>query len=367
MSIKTSKKIVALPGDGIGPEVTREALKVLKAACANHGYEINVQEMPFGGASLEKFGSPLTDETLEACQNASAVLLGAIGDPKWDDQPADKRPETGLLGLRKALELYANLRPIKIYDPLIDASTLKAEIIRDVDIMIVRELTGGLYFGDVHREDGKYALNTMKYEHHEVLRIAKMAFNIAEKSRKKVCSVDKANVLETSRFWREIVTDYAENHPHIPLRHILVDNCAMQLVRNPAQFDVIVTANMFGDILSDEASMLTGSIGMLPSASLGNRNMLFEPVHGSAPDIAGEGKANPVAAIASAAMLCRHAFDLEEAALEIEEAIAAALSTGFRTADIYTGSPNEALVTTSEMGAEIQSHLKAASEEETVL
>jgi 3-isopropylmalate dehydrogenase len=366
MSTKTTKKIVALPGDGIGPEVTQEALKVLKAACTNYGYEIDVQEMPFGGASLDQFGTPLTQETLEACQNASAVLLGAVGDPKWNNHSPDKRPEAGLLGLRKSLELYANLRPIKVYEPLIDASTLKAEIIRDVDITIVRELTGGLYFGDVQREDGEYALNTMKYENHEVLRIAKMAFEIAEKSGKKVCSVDKANVLETSRFWREIVTDYAENHPVIPLQHILVDNCAMQLVRNPAQFDVIVTANMFGDILSDEASMLTGSIGMLPSASLGDDNMLFEPVHGSAPDIAGEGKANPVAAIASAAMLCRHAFDLEEAAQEIEDAIAAALSAGLRTADIYTSSPNETLVSTSEMGAEIQSHLKRVSQEESV-
>jgi 3-isopropylmalate dehydrogenase len=367
MNITETNQITVLPGDGIGPEVTGVALKILKEACIKHGYAVEAQEMPFGGVSLEQFDTPLTEETLEACQNSSAVLLGAIGDPEWDNQPNDKRPETGLLQLRKSLNLYANLRPIKIYEPLIDGSTLKADVIRDVDIMIIRELTGGLYFGYAYRKAGEFAQNTMKYERHEVHRIAKTAFEIAEKRGKKVCSVDKANVLETSRLWRKTVSDYGDNHSNITLQHMLVDNCAMQLVRDPSQFDVVLTSNMFGDILSDEASMMTGSIGMLPSASLGDDNMLFEPVHGSAPDIAGEGKANPVAAVASAAMLCRHAFGLDEAAKEIEEAIITTLSAGLRTADIYTGSPDEMLVNTSEMGAEIQGHLQTTPQKEPVL
>jgi 3-isopropylmalate dehydrogenase len=367
MNPTETKQITVLPGDGIGPEVTREALKILKIACEKHGCAVEAQEMPFGGVSLEQFDTPLTEETLEVCQNSSAVLLGAIGDPKWDNQPNDKRPETGLLQLRKSLSLYANLRPIKIYEPLIDGSTLKADVIRDVDIMIIRELTGGLYFGYAYHKEEEFAQNTMKYERHEVTRIAETAFNIAEKRGKKLCSVDKANVLETSRLWRKTVNDCADNHLDITLQHMLVDNCAMQLVRNPSQFDVILTANMFGDILSDEASMMTGSIGMLPSASLGEENMLFEPVHGSAPDITGEGKANPVAAVASAAMLSRHAFGLEEAAKEIEQAITSTLSAGFRTADIYTEAPDETLVNTSEMGTEIQGHLRTTPQREPVL
>jgi 3-isopropylmalate dehydrogenase len=302
MNIKATKNIVTLPGDGIGPEVTHAALNILKSVCSNYGYEIDHVEKPFGGASIDQTGEPLTDDTLKACREADAILLGAIGGPKWDDQPKEKRPEAGLLGIRKRLGLYANLRPIRIYEPLIDASTLKATVIRDVDIMIIRELTGGLYFGEAGARENS-AFDTMQYERQEVLRIAQTAFEIAEKRQKNVCSVDKANVLDTSRFWRNIVQNYGENHSNIGLQHMLVDNCAMQLVRNPAQFDVILTSNMFGDILSDEASMLTGSIGMLPSASLGDEAMLFEPVHGSAPDIAGQNKANPIAAIASAAML----------------------------------------------------------------
>lgn len=367
MSKKMTKNIVALPGDGIGPEVTHEAIKVLKAVCKNHGTELKIQKMPFGGVSLDRFNKPLTDRTLEACENSDAVLLGAVGAPKWKNAPTDKRPEAGLLGLRKSLELYANLRPIKIYEPMIDASTLKADVLRDVDIMIVRELTGGIYFGFSHiDEKEEFAFNTMKYNHHEVERIADIAFGLAEKRKKTVRSVDKANVLDTSRFWRKIISERASNHPNIALQHILVDNCAMQLVRNPAQFDVIVTSNMFGDILSDEASMLTGSIGMLPSASLGDENKLFEPVHGSAPDIAGEGKANPVAAIASAAMLCRHALDMEEAALEIEEAITMTLNDGFRTPDIYSDSQDETLVNTGEMGSAILNRLETEVQKEAI-
>lgn len=356
-----TKEIITLPGDGIGPEVTREAVNILKAICMRHGYRLKVREFPFGGTSIEKYGTPLTKQTLEACRDASAILLGAVGDPKWDGQPKDKRPEAGLLQLRKELDLYANLRPIKVYPALISASSLKSEVIRDVDILIVRELTGGIYFGlprfTTATEDGEYAVDTMEYHSSEIRRIAATGFEMAAKRGGSLCSVDKANVLDTSRLWRKTVTEGAEQWPDVSLSHMLVDNCAMQLIRYPAQFDVLLTSNMFGDILSDEASMITGSIGMLPSASLGKSTALFEPVHGSAPDIAGQDKANPIAAIASAAMLCRHALDLEEAAREIEEAIESTLSDGFRTSDLYTGSAKEYQVSTSEMGSAILKHL----------
>ena len=367
--MSTQKNIVSLPGDGIGPEVTAVAIDILKTACEQHGVQINVQEQPFGGASLEQFNEPLTSETLEACQQADAVLLGAVGDPKWDDQPKDKRPEAGLLGIRKELGLFANLRPINIYEPLIDASSLKAEVIRDVDIMIVRELTGGIYFGERSEGTGKngaFAADTMQYDEQEIRRIAKIAFETAAKRRGTVCSVDKANVLDTSRLWRKTVSEYGSHQSDITLQHMLVDNCAMQLVRNPAQFDVILTSNMFGDILSDEASMITGSIGMLPSASLGESAGLFEPVHGSAPDIAGEGKANPIAAIASGALLCRYTFELEEAALQIETAISATLEAGLRTADIYSNAPDEQLVNTADMGSAIIENLTYTQKHEKI-
>lgn len=355
------KEIISLPGDGIGPEVTNEAIKILKAICHRHGYKLNVREFPFGGVSIEQYGEPLTQQTLEACQNASGVLLGAVGDPKWDNVPKEKRPEAGLLRIRKELGLFANLRPIQVYTPLLHASSLKSEVIRDVDILIVRELTGGIYFGQPRftssTDDGMYAVDTLEYHESEIKRIAEKAFEAAAGRESTLCSVDKANVLDTSRLWRETVTSCTDRWTDVNLSHMLVDNCAMQLVRNPGQFDVILTSNMFGDILSDEASMLTGSIGMLPSASLGETTALFEPVHGSAPDIAGQAKANPIAAIASAAMLCRYALDLEEAAVEIEEAIEATLADGFRTPDIYTSSPKEYLVSTSEMGSAILKHL----------
>ncbi len=359
--MSTKKTIVTLPGDGIGPEVTAAAVDVLTTVCNQHGVEVNIKEKPFGGASLEQFGEPLTSKTLKACRKANAVLLGAVGDPKWDDQPGEKRPEAGLLGIRKELGLFANLRPVKIYEPLIDASTLKADVIRDVDIMIVRELTGGIYFGEPRRtasdKKGSYAIDTMRYDEREIRRITKTAFETAAKRSNRVCSVDKANVLETSRLWRKTVIEYAAEQSNVRLEHMLVDNCAMQLVRDPTQFDVILTSNMFGDILSDEASMLTGSIGMLPSASLGDNGGLFEPVHGSAPDIAGKGKANPIAAIASAALLCRYAFNMEEAALQIEDAITSTLQEGLRTADIYSNASDEKLVNTPEMASAIMDHL----------
>lgn len=356
-----TKEIVTLPGDGIGPEVTQEAVSILKAICLRHGYKLRVREFPFGGKSIEKYGTPLTSQTMEACRNVPAVLLGAVGDPKWDDQPKEKRPETGLLQLRKELDLYANLRPIKVYPPLIDASSLKSDIIRDVDILIVRELTGGIYFGlprfTRKTDDGEYAVDTMEYHTSEIRRIAIKGFELAEKRGSNLCSVDKANVLDTSRLWRKTVTECSKQWKNVDLRHMLVDNCAMQLIRYPSQFDVILTSNMFGDILSDEASMITGSIGMLPSASLGDHAALFEPVHGSAPDIAGQDLANPIAAIASVAMLCRYALDLEEAAVEIEDAIQATLADGFRTSDIYTRSSKQYQVSTSEMGSAILKHL----------
>lgn len=356
-----TKEIVVLPGDGIGPEVTREAVSILQTICKRHGYQLKTSSFPVGGASIDRFGRPLTGQTLEACKNAPAVLLGAVGGSKWDNQPKDRRPESALLQLRKELDLFANLRPVKVYEPLINTSTLKNEVVEDVDILIVRELTGGIYFGrprlTEQTDDGERAVDTMEYSTHEISRITHKAFEMATKRQKKVTSVDKANILDTSRLWRKTVEDCAVQWPEVTLEHMLVDNCAMQLVRYPRRFDMILTENMFGDILSDEAAMITGSIGMLPSASIGNDYAMYEPVHGSAPDIAGQDKANPLAAIASVAMLCRYSLNMEEAAQEIEEAILATLEDGFRTQDIYTKLPREYLVSTSEMGSAILKHL----------
>ena len=356
-----TKEIVILPGDGIGPEVTREAVQILKAVCKRHGYKLKTRSFDFGGASIDRYGRPLTDETLEACKSVAAVLLGAVGGAKWDSQPKDKRPEDGLLKIRKELDLFANLRPIKVFKPLVNASSLKNEIVEGVDVMILRELTGGIYFGRPRLteqiDEGERAVDTMEDRTGEISRIAHKAFEMATGRRKKVSSVDKANILDTSRLWRKTVDECAVQWPEITLEHVLVDNCAMQLVRDPKQFDVILTENMFGDILSDEAAMITGSIGMLPSASIGNDYALYEPVHGSAPDIAGEEKANPLATIASVAMLCRYSLDMEEAAQEIEDAILSTLEDGFRTPDIYTKSSKEYLVSTTEMGSAIMKHL----------
>lgn len=356
-----TKEITVLPGDGIGPEVTTEAVNILETVCKRHGYTLKTRNFPVGGASIDRYGRPLTQEALEACKNSSAVLLGAVGGPKWDDQPKDKRPEAALLNLRKELDLYANLRPIKTYKSLINSSPLKREIVEDVNIMIVRELTGGIYFGRPRlieqTESGERAVDTKAYTTEEIERVTHIAFETATVRNRKVTSVDKANVLDSSRLWRRTVKEAANQWPEIALDHMLVDNCAMQLVRYPNQFDVILTGNMFGDILSDEASMITGSIGMLPSASIGEEHAMYEPVHGSAPDIAGQNKANPLAAIASAAMMCRYSLEMPEAAQEIEDAIEATLNDGFRTADISSDPEKEYFADTSEMGSAVLKHL----------
>jgi 3-isopropylmalate dehydrogenase len=322
-------RIITLPGDGIGPEVLASALEVLRAVADDLEYE----EHPFGGASIDAHGTALTDETLAACRGADAVLLAAVGGPKWDStDPNAPRPEQGLLGLRKGLGLYANLRPVRPIAALLDASPLKRELIEGTDLLVVRELTGGIYFGEKTRTKTT-ASDLCLYSVEEVERIARTAF---EAARSRVTSVDKMNVLETSRLWREVVTRvHSEEFPNVELEHQLVDSCAMKLVAAPRHFDVILTENMFGDILSDEAAMLTGSLGMLPSASLGGDGPgLFEPVHGSAPDIAGTGKANPLAMILSAALMLRHGFSREEAAASVESAVDKALASGLRTADL---------------------------------
>src|SRR4051794_7831590 len=322
-------RIITLPGDGIGPDVLASALEVLRVVADDLEYE----EHPFGGASIDAHGTALTDATLAACQGADAVLLAAVGGPKWDSTDPDApRPEQGLLGLRKGLGLYANLRPVRPIAALLDASPLKRELIEGTDLLVVRELTGGIYFGAKERSDTR-ASDLCEYTVPEIERIARTAF---EAARSRVTSVDKMNVLETSRLWREVVTRvHSEEFPNVELEHQLVDSCAMKLVAAPRHFDVILTENMFGDILSDEAAMLTGSLGMLPSASLGGDGPgLFEPVHGSAPDIAGTGKANPLAMILSAALMLRHGFSREEAAASVESAVDKALASGLRTADL---------------------------------
>ena len=351
-------KIAILPGDGIGPEITNQAVDVLKAL--NVGAEL--VEASIGGAGYEKFGDPLPDSTLDLAIKSDAVLLGAVGDWKYDTLPRDKRPERGLLRIRKELNLFANLRPAILYPELVGASTLKAEIVSNLDIMIVRELTGDIYFGQprgIHtNEKGeREGINTMRYSESEINRIAHVAFQIAMKRSKKLCSVDKANVLETTELWRQIMIDLSKEYPEVELTHMYVDNAAMQLIKNPKQFDVLVTGNIFGDILSDEASMLTGSIGMLPSASLDSNNKgMYEPSHGSAPDIAGKNIANPLATILSLAMMFRYTFSDEKNANKIESAVKKALSQGFRTADIY--SDGDKKVSCSEMGEAVIAALK---------
>ncbi|MEW4368786.1 3-isopropylmalate dehydrogenase [Paenibacillus kandeliae] len=347
-----TKKIAVIAGDGIGPEVVAEAEKVLRKTEELYGYSFETEHALFGGIAIDEKGTPLPQETLDVCKNADAVLLGAVGGPKWDSNPKDLRPETGLLGIRKELGLFSNLRPAVVFDCLKEASTLKPEVLEGTDLMVVRELTGGIYFGEKFRRQSEYgeeAVDTCAYNVTEVERIVRQAFQIAQGRRKKLASVDKANVLETSRLWRETVNRIAPDYPDVELEHVLVDNCAMQLLRRPASFDVIVTENMFGDILSDEAAMLTGSIGMLASASLGEGSFgLYEPVHGSAPDIAGQGLANPIATILSLALMFRTTFGYSEAADAIEAAVANVLDEGHRTADIAVDK-SKALSTT-EMG-----------------
>ncbi|MBO2943479.1 3-isopropylmalate dehydrogenase [Paenibacillus sp. F411] len=357
-----TKKIAVIAGDGIGPEVVAEAEKIIKVTEEVFGYSFSTEHALFGGIAIDEKGTPLPAETLEVCKNADAVLLGAVGGPKWDNNSKELRPETGLLGIRKELGLFSNLRPAVIFDCLKDASTLKPEVLEGTDLMVVRELTGGIYFGEKFRREGaggEEAVDTCVYNTAEVERIVRQAFEIAGKRRKKLASVDKANVLETSRLWRETVNRIAPEYPEIELEHVLVDNCAMQLLRRPASFDVIVTENMFGDILSDEAAMLTGSIGMLASASMGEGSYgLYEPVHGSAPDIAGQGLANPIATILSVALMYRLTFGYSDAADAIERAVAEVLDAGHRTADIAVDK-SQALSTT-EMGDLIAKAIRKA-------
>ena len=356
MSQTTERKnplytITVIPGDGIGREVVAGGVKDLETISKKYGHQFTFTHTLAGVAALDAVGIPLPEETLTSCRASDAVLLGAVGGPKWDKNPPHLKPEQALLGLRKSLGLYANIRPAKIFSALIDASALKREVVEGVDIVVVRELTGGIYFGTprgIEMKNGEpVATNTLVYSESEIQRIAKSAFEIALKRRKKICSVDKANILETSQLWRKTVTAVAERYRDVELSHMYVDNCAMQLVRNPRQFDVIVTENMFGDILSDEAAMLTGSIGMLASASLGGKVALYEPVHGSAPDIAGQDKANPIATIASVAMMLRYSFNLQKEADDIESAIEKVLDNGYRTPDIVT--ENSKRIGTKEM------------------
>ncbi|WP_062260559.1 3-isopropylmalate dehydrogenase [Endozoicomonas arenosclerae] len=349
-----SKQILCLPGDGIGPEIVAEALKVLDVVKARFGLDIEVSEGLVGGASLDAHGVPLTDETLAVAKKSDGILFGAVGGPKWDDQPMMNRPERGLLKLRSEMGLFANLRPAMLFPQLAEASSLKHELVAGLDILIVRELTGGIYFGEPRGvrtlESGeREGYNTYVYRESEIKRIAKVAFEAAQKRGGRLTSVDKSNVLEVTALWRELVSDMASDYSDVELSHMYVDNAAMQLVREPKQFDVMVTGNMFGDILSDCAAMLTGSIGMLPSASLNEANQgMYEPVHGSAPDIAGQGKANPLAQILSLAMLLRYSLAEIEAADAIEQAVSDVLDQGLRTGDI--ASEGCTLVNTSEMG-----------------
>lgn len=351
-------KIAILAGDGVGPEVMEQGLRVLGAVEEKFGLEFETTKALFGGSAIDKTGEPLPKETIEICKQCDAILGGAVGGPKWDNIEQNNRPEKGLLKLRKTFGLFANLRPVKVYPALIDNSTLKKEIVDGVNIMIVRELTGGLYFGEPRgiTEAGTKGINTMVYTVEEIERIAKIAFEIAMTRNKKVCSVDKANALDVSRLWRETVEKLAKQFPQVELSHMYVDNAAMQLVRNPRQFDVILTENMFGDILSDEAAMLSGSLGMLPSAAIGGKIGFFEPAHGSAPDIAGQNKANPCAMICTVGMMLNHAFGLNEEQKTIDNAVNAALNNGFRTIDI--AKKGEKSIGTKEMGTAIAKEIR---------
>jgi 3-isopropylmalate dehydrogenase len=345
--------ITLLPGDGIGPEVVAEGQKMLQAVAAQFGHTFSFKEALIGGIAIDETGNPLPDETLLVCQTSDAVVLGAVGGPKWSDPSAAVRPEQGLLGLRKELGLFANLRPVKVFPALAAASSLKPEVVSEVDMVIVRELTGGLYFGQPQgrRDDanGRAAVDTMFYSEAEIERLMRVAFDLARGRRKKLTSVDKANVLASSRLWREVAHEVAHDYPDVEYQDVLVDACAMHLIRRPADFDVVATENMFGDILSDEASMLTGSLGMLPSASLGSDPPgLYEPIHGSAPDIAGRGMANPLATILSVAMLLRSSLGLADEAAAVEQAAEAVLAAGYRTADL--AEPGQATVGTEAMG-----------------
>jgi 3-isopropylmalate dehydrogenase len=348
-------RIAVLPGDGIGVEVTREAVRVLQAVASHAGVGLELEEGSIGGGAIDAHGTPLPDATLHLCQQSHAILFGAVGGPKWDHLPPEQRAERGILKIRKALDLYANLRPARLYPMLLDSSPLKREIVEGADLLVIRELTGGLYFGEPRGVEGtgaaRRAVNTMVYTAGEIERIAHLAFRVARGRRKRLTSVDKSNVLVVSQLWREVVTGVGKEYPDVALDHLLVDNAAMALVTHPRRFDVIVTENTFGDILSDEAAVIAGSMGMLPSASLGGRVGLYEPIHGTAPDIAGQGIANPLAAILSAAMLLRHSLELPKEAERVEQAVERVLAAGYRTKDIH--SPGTRLVGTAEMAAQV--------------
>ena len=356
-------KIAVIKGDGIGPEIVDEATKTLEKIGEKFGHSFQFTDVLMGGCAIDATGVPLPDETVRICKESDSVLLGAVGGPKWDTLPGNLRPEKGLLGIRSALGLYANLRPATLYAPLKDACMLKPEKVKDgIDILIVRELTGGIYFGERGRKvnaDGvEEAFDTEKYSVPEIERIARVAFEAARKRKKRLASIDKANILDTSRLWRETIHRLAKEYPDVTCTDVLVDNAAMQLVRDPGQFDVIVTSNMFGDILSDEASMVTGSIGMLPSASLGDGNPgLFEPIHGSAPDIAGQGKANPIATVLSAGMMLRYGFGLSKEADAVDSAVLAVLNKGLRTGDIAGVGGSAKVLGTIEMGDAIRAEI----------
>lgn len=359
------KKIAIFAGDGIGPEIVASARLVLDAVNAAAGLHLQCMEGVVGGAAIDRCGDPLPPESLQMALEADAVLLGAVGGLQWDALPPAQRPEQGLLRLRKGLDLYANLRPVQIFPQLLAASPLRPELVRDVDILVVRELTGDIYFGQPRGSetgpDGlRRAFNTMVYDEAEIRRIAHVGFRAAQGRRKRLCSVDKANVLETTRLWREVVTEVAREYPDVALSHMYVDNAAMQLIRAPAQFDVLLTGNIFGDILSDEASQLTGSIGMLPSASLGEGRAMYEPIHGSAPDIAGQDKANPLATILSVAMMLRYSLGAEAWAERVERAVLRVLDSGYRTADI--ASPGTHLLGTRAMGQAVVAALAQIDE-----
>jgi 3-isopropylmalate dehydrogenase len=356
----TRGRIAVLPGDGVGLEVTREAARVLEVVARAAGASLELREEIIGGAAIDAHGTPLPEATRRLCLESDAILFGAVGGPKWDHLRPEARPERGILRIRKELDLYANLRPARLYPMLVESSPLKREIVEGADLLVIRELTGGLYFGEPRGIEGAGAgrrgFNTMAYSATEIERIAHLAFQVARTRRRRLTSVDKSNVLVVSQLWREIVTDVGRSYPDVALDHLLVDNCAMALVANPRRFDVIVTENTFGDILSDEAAIIAGSMGMLPSASLGGMEGgrargLYEPIHGTAPDIAGQGVANPLAAILSVAMLLRYSLDLPEAAARVEAAVERVLAEGLRTRDIHT--PGTILVGTHEMGSAV--------------
>ncbi len=350
----SKRMILALPGDGVGAEVMPAALSVLQSVAAKWHLELEIHEALIGGASIDETGSPISDETFALAKASDAVLFGAVGGPKWDALPFGERPERGLLVLRRGLELFANLRPVQVFDALADASSLKSKLVSGLDLLVVRELTGGIYFGKPRgietRNNERYGFNTLVYSESEIERIVRVGFESARKRSLKLTSVDKSNVLEATALWREIAEKVAADYPEVTLEHMLVDNAGMQLVRAPKQFDVIVTTNMFGDILSDVSAMLTGSLGMLPSASLGAGTQgLYEPVHGSAPDIAGTGVVNPLAMILSAALMLRYSLNAPDAATDVEQAVARALDAGHRTRDIALGAPGETEVGTQDM------------------